>query len=75
MIEAGVSFYTKMINRNKALAEICGKDENAANGFEYRWLVFRTTPITKRKDFFESKLNELHGQQKEAGTANVVDAV
>lgn len=74
MIQAGVSFYTKLINRNKALAEISGKDENAVNNFEYRWLAFRTTPISKRKEFFESKLNE-HRQQKEGGGANVDDAV
>lgn len=74
MVEAGVNFYTKLLNKNKAFAEISGKDENALRNFEYRWLVFRTTPIIKRKEFFQSKLNDSRQQQKEAATAGAGDA-
>lgn len=59
MIEAGISFYTKLINKTNAIRELSGQDANTIN-----WLGFRTTPIEKRKDFLETKLKELR-QQKE----------
>lgn len=74
MIDAGVNFYTKLLNKNNALTEISGKDENALNDFDYRWLVFRTTPITKRKQFFESKLNNLRRQQEDVATGGAGNA-
>lgn len=65
-IDAGISFYTKMINKNTALRDIGGKE----NGNEHRWLGFRTTPIAQRKQFFEAKLKELRQQQEEGAASS-----
>lgn len=60
MIDAGISFYTKLINKETALRELSGEE----NANEKQWLGFRRTPITKRKEFFEKKKKELLQQQK-----------
>lgn len=57
MIEAGISFYTKLMNKTNAIRELSGQDTNTIN-----WLGFRTTPIAQRKDFFEKKLKELQAK-------------
>lgn len=67
MVEAGISFYTKLINKNNAVRELNGI--HTKNDNENGWLGFRRIPITQRKAFFESKLKELRQQQQEMETA------
>lgn len=60
MIDAGISFYTKLINKETALRELNGEE----NANQKQWLGFRRTPIAKRKEFFEQKKKELLQQQE-----------
>lgn len=66
MIEAGVSFYTKLLNRNIAIREISGLDLYTAKGNENYSLRIRSIPLTVRKAFLESKLEELRKTEDEA---------
>lgn len=65
MIEAGISFYEKVLNKNAAVRELSGKDLYSVKGNEYPSIMrFNTVPITSRKKFLEITLEEL--RQKEA---------
>lgn len=66
MIEAGISFYTKLINKNNAIRELTGEEADA------RWFGFRTTPIEKRKKFLESKLTGTRREPEQVPVGNNV---
>lgn len=68
MIEAGVSFYTKQLNRNIAIREISGLDLYTAKGNENYLFRIRTVPLTVRKAFLERKLEELRKSEDESTT-------
>lgn len=68
MVEAGVGFYTKLINRNIAIREIGGMDLYTAQGNNKYFLRIKEVPLTYRKGFFEYKLDELNKKKDESPT-------
>lgn len=61
VIEAGIRFYDKILNKNVALRELSGKDLYSVKGNEYPGLLrYNMFPLTTRKLFFQQKLEELH---------------
>lgn len=69
MIEAGIRFYEKLLNKNIAVRELSGKDLYSIKGNEYPGILrMNVYPLTARKHFFENALEEL--RQKEANEKN-----
>lgn len=69
MIEAGIRFYEKLLNKNIAVRELSGKDLYSIKGNEYPGILrMNVYPLTARKNFFENALKEL--RQKEANDAS-----
>lgn len=65
MIEAGLSYYKKHINRNIAIREISGMQHlYTAEGNLNSLVRMRGVPLTWRTDFLESKLKELNKSEK-----------
>lgn len=73
MIEAGVGFYTKQLNRNIAIREISGLDLYTAKGNVNYLFRVREIPMTVRKAFLEGKLEELR-KIEETTTTNQEEA-
>lgn len=70
MIEAGIRFYEKLLNKNIAIRELSGKDLYSVKGNEYPGLLrMNVYPLTTRKHFFENALKEL--REKEAKEKSV----
>lgn len=69
MIEAGLGYYKKHIDRNIAIREIGGmKNEYTAQGNQNFLVRMRGIPLTWRRDFLEAKLKELN-EGEEVATA------
>lgn len=64
MVEAGIGFYAKQINRNIAIRELSGLDLYTATGNEKYFMRIRAMPLTVRKCFFENKLEELNKSEE-----------
>lgn len=62
MIEAGLGFYTKLLNRNIAIREISGLELYTSKGNENYFMRVKAVPLTLRKAFFEEKLKELKNE-------------
>lgn len=69
MLEAGVGYYTKILNRNIAIRELSGLNLYTAKGNENYFIRIREIPLTLRREFFQSKLDELN-KSKESPTKN-----
>uniref|UniRef100_A0A336KRZ3 CSON014677 protein n=1 Tax=Culicoides sonorensis TaxID=179676 RepID=A0A336KRZ3_CULSO len=60
MVDAGVRYYDKILQRNIALREITGDYSLYSSGGNVNFLVRqRTMPFTARKDFFQEQLKKL----------------
>lgn len=69
VIEAGIRFYEKILNKNIAVRELSGKDLYSVKGNEYPGILrFNTLPLTTRKLFLEQALEE--SRKKEAAAKN-----
>lgn len=69
IVETGISFYEKVLNKNIAIRELSGKDLYSVKGNEYPGIFrFNVFPLTTRKLFFETKLAEI--RKKEAAESN-----
>lgn len=65
MIEAGLSYYKKHINRNIAIREISGMHNlYTAEGNLNSLVRIRGVPLTWRRDFLEAKLKELNKSEE-----------
>lgn len=62
MVDAGVRFYEKLINKETAIREMSGKQHFGM----IRWLGLRTTPLEARKEFFQSNLNAFAEEQEKS---------
>lgn len=72
MIEAGIRFYEKLLNRNIAIRELSGKDLFTVKGNEFPGILrMNVYPLTARKHFFGNALEEL--RKKEANEKNAGD--
>lgn len=70
MVEAGIRFYEKVLNKNIAIRELSGQDLYSVKGNEYPSLLrFNVFPLTTRKKFFEGKLEELQKKADEEKNA------
>lgn len=59
MCELGIRFYDKVLNKNKAIRELSGKDLYSVCGNEYPGLFqMRNLPLTTRKLYFQYRLAE-----------------
>lgn len=68
MIEAGIRFYEKLLNKNIAMRELSGKDLYSVKGNEYSGILrMDVYPLTTRKLFFENALEELRKKEAENG--------
>lgn len=69
MIESGISFYEKVLNKNIAVRELSGQNLYSVKGNEYPGILrFNVFPLTTRKFYLESKLEE--ARKKEAEEKN-----
>lgn len=72
MIESGISFYEKVLNKNIALRELSGKDLYSVKGNEHSGLLrFNAFPLTTRKLYLETALEDL--RKKEAEQKNKIE--
>lgn len=71
MIETGIKYYEKLLNKNIAIRELSGKDLYSVKGNEYPG-TFRMNvyPLTSRKLFFEKALKELRKKEENANNAD-----
>lgn len=61
VIEAGIRFYDKILNKNVALRQLSGKDLYSVKGNEYPGLLrYNMFPLTTRKLFLQQKLEEFY---------------
>lgn len=68
VIESGIRFYDKLLNKNIAIRELSGKDLYSVKGNEYPGLLrYNVFPLTTRKLFLETALQE--AKKKEAAEA------
>lgn len=59
MIEAGIRYYEKLLNKNIAVRELSGEDLYSVKGNEYPGILrMNVYPLTARKLFFEKALEE-----------------
>lgn len=66
MVEAGIRFYEKVLNKNIAIRQLSGQDLYSVKGNEYPSILrFNVFPLTTRKMFFEVKLEELKNKADE----------
>lgn len=56
--EAGVKFYTKLLQKNIAIRELTNDNQYTSKGNFNHLLRQRSLPLTLRKKFFEQKLSE-----------------
>lgn len=69
MIEAGIRFYEKLLNKNIAIRELSEKNLYSVKGNEYPGILrMNVYPLTARKHFFENALEE--NRKKEASEKN-----
>lgn len=69
IIEAGIRFYEKTLNKNIAMRELSGKNLYSAKGNEYPgFLRIDAFPLTSRKQFLETELEQR--RKKEANATN-----
>lgn len=69
VIESGIRFYEKLLNKNIAIRELSGKDLYSVKGNEYPGILrYNVFPLTTRKLFLETALQE--AKKKEADEAN-----
>lgn len=72
MIESGISFYEKLLNKNIAVRELSGQDLYSVKGNEHSGLLrFNVFPLTTRKLFLEKSLEDL--RKKEAEQNNTTE--
>lgn len=65
LIEAGIRFYEKLLEKNIACRELTNDDsEYTASGNENFLVRQKRQPLTARKTFFEQKLKELDEKTK-----------
>ncbi|XP_031616462.1 transmembrane protein 177 [Contarinia nasturtii] len=75
VIEGGIGFYEKMLNRNIAMRELSGKDLFSVKGNEYPGLLrYNALPLTKRKKNLEIALEEARKKEKEAENSKGTDS-
>lgn len=72
MCEAGVRYYDKILKKNIAIRELSGKELYSASGNINYFLRYRSMPLTARKQFFETEL-ENYRKQKEQNTKEQTD--
>jgi len=65
-VSAGATYYEKMLKRNIALRNLIGNDAYTAKGNENFFIRQKRLPITYRKAFFDSKLEELKQKLNES---------
>uniref|UniRef100_A0A0A1XRX6 Transmembrane protein 177 n=1 Tax=Zeugodacus cucurbitae TaxID=28588 RepID=A0A0A1XRX6_ZEUCU len=58
-VEAGASYYGKLLKKNMALRELIGDDTYTARGNVNYFLRQKSLPLTVHKSYFEEKLQEL----------------
>ncbi|XP_011197420.2 transmembrane protein 177 [Bactrocera dorsalis] len=58
-VEAGASYYGKLLKKNMALRELIGDDTYSARGNVNYFLRQKSLPLTVHKSYFEEKLQEL----------------
>lgn len=66
MVEAGVGFYTKQLNRNIAIREISGMDLYSVKGNENYFLRIKAVPLTARQAYFKDRLEQLNNPTDES---------
>lgn len=59
-----MGYYKKIINRNIAIRELSGLDLYTAKGNENYFMRIREIPLTLRKEFFQTKLDELNKSEE-----------
>lgn len=66
VIESGIRFYEKLLNKNIAIRELSGKDLYSVKGNEYPGLLrYNIFPLTTRKLFLENALQEAKKKEEE----------
>ncbi|XP_017467468.1 PREDICTED: transmembrane protein 177 [Rhagoletis zephyria] len=68
-VEAGASYYDKLLKKNMALRELIGDDTYTAKGNENYFIRQKSLPLTIHKSYFEEKLREL--RQSSEGSAEI----
>lgn len=65
MIETGIGYYEKLLNKNIAIRELSGKDLYSIKGNEYPGILrMNIYPLTLRKNFFENALKQLREKEE-----------
>lgn len=59
MVETGISYYTKLLKRNVAIRQLSGIDLYTPQGDDYYLFRRKTIPLSKRRQFFQRKLQQL----------------
>lgn len=57
-IEAGVSFYDKLLKKNIAIRNLIGENMYTAQGNEQHLIRQKSLPLTIRRSYFKIKLDE-----------------
>lgn len=71
VIESGIRFYEKLLNKNIAIRELSGSDLYSVKGNEYPGLLrYNVFPLTTRKLFLETALQEAKKKEAEEAEQN-----